>query len=255
MSNHFWPFWRIHKLHENDVIPVDELVPCSPNNPIPSYVVATFNNCSPHPQPGYAYFREGSFRSGYFTVEKKQLLVREKEFYYILVGGDVSFRPHTVVPENLRFKVGSTKDNKPIYIGTIDIGTEVICGSVIDGVCYAYKDSNCYSEDKLVPCSPNNRISSYVVATLNKYSCYPQPGYVYYNEGLFSSGFFIQGTDEMVTTYDFYFLVGGKVPENAVKTWNKNLDVYVARTCHEGELLPGYVRDGCGATSATRTII
>ncbi|CAB3388245.1 Hypothetical predicted protein [Cloeon dipterum] len=38
----------------------------------------------------------------------------------------------------------------------------------------------------------------------------------------------------------------GKIPENAVMTGNKDFDIFVARTCHEGELLPGYVRDGWG---------
>ncbi|CAB3384279.1 Hypothetical predicted protein [Cloeon dipterum] len=147
MAETFWPYWRLYNTG-NSIVDVKELVPCSPNNPIPSYVVAVFNKFSPHPQPGYAYYKDGLFSSGYFMVEKKKLLVTEKELYYFLVGGDVSFRPHTEVPENLWYKVGYTNDSKPIYIGTINIGGEEICGPVIDGVSYAYKEKLLYSDDE-----------------------------------------------------------------------------------------------------------
>ncbi|CAB3384281.1 Hypothetical predicted protein [Cloeon dipterum] len=119
---------------------MDILVPCSPNNPIPTYVAAAFNSYSPHPQPGYAYYREGKFSCGYFMQGSEQGDFLE-DGYYLLMGGNVSFRPHREVPENLRFKVGSTKDYKPIYIGTIYISGEEICGPVIDGVCYVYRHS------------------------------------------------------------------------------------------------------------------
>ncbi|CAB3384274.1 Hypothetical predicted protein [Cloeon dipterum] len=119
----------------------EDFVPCSPDNPIPSYVVGMFMDLSCYPQPGYVYYNQGSFSESYFMVTTDRGLVSNKEEKYFLVGGDVSFRPHREVPENLRFKVGFTKQNKPIYIGTINIGPEEICGSVIDGVCYAFKKS------------------------------------------------------------------------------------------------------------------
>ncbi|CAB3384280.1 Hypothetical predicted protein [Cloeon dipterum] len=134
MSRPFWPYWILYNKAAVDV-PLDKLVPCSPNNPIPSYVVGVFNQLTTHPQPGYAYYNGRSFSCGYFIVETQKVLV--SDHYYFLAGGNVSFRPNKQVPEDQWFKVGTTKDNKPVYIGTVYTGTEEICGPVIDGVCNA----------------------------------------------------------------------------------------------------------------------
>ncbi|CAB3384278.1 Hypothetical predicted protein [Cloeon dipterum] len=294
MAQNFWPYWRLYNVG-NDVVPVDKLVACSPNNPIPSYVVAGLYNGSCYPQPGYVYSYGGAFGCGYFMEGTDSYVCLETD-YYFLIGGNVSFRPHKQVTENLKFIVGYTKENRPIYIGTINVGGEEICGPVINGVCYAFKIEICtdgenykynptvlkrlrsgfdivmaehfwpywrsyklnqnFNEKELVPCSPNNRIPSYVVAGFHKFGCYPQPGYVYTYGALIGYGYFKDGTDKgAVLQNDFLFLVGGnvsfrphqQVPENLrykVGTTKENRPVYIGTINIAGEELCGPVIDG-----------
>ncbi|CAB3384271.1 Hypothetical predicted protein [Cloeon dipterum] len=137
-----WIEWTAYPVDEHG-IPRKDLVPCSPNNIIPSYVVGMLTEDCTCTQPGYAYCHRGMFTSGYFIMETGRTLMAEKGFYF-LVGSDVSFRPNQQVPDGLRVQVGQIRINqqsRPVYIGTINIGGEEICGPVIDGVCYAY---NCF---------------------------------------------------------------------------------------------------------------
>ncbi|CAB3384276.1 Hypothetical predicted protein [Cloeon dipterum] len=241
-----------------DIMSQKDWVQCSSENPFPTYVVGMFNNFSCYPIPGYVYFIEGSFRSGYFVMPQDSLLVPYHEQRSFLVGGDVSFRPHTKVPENLRFKVGSTKNNKPVYIGAFVNGKEEICGPVMDGICYAYSGYFVRSETKNYKCSPNNPIPSYVAGLFNNLTYYPIPGYVYYSQGSFRRGNFVVPNDPaFVPNLDNkYFLVGGDVsfrPHAQVpvhlrfkvgSTKENNTPVYIGTINIRTEEICGPVIDG-----------
>ncbi|XP_065335019.1 uncharacterized protein LOC135936206 [Cloeon dipterum] len=136
MSHKFWPYWHSHKEMDRSRSTQD-LVRCSSNNYFAPYVVGLLNKSSCYIHPGYVHRNLGtaSFGTGYFVQENNQPVYELRE-YYFLVGGDVSFRPFMQVAENLRFKVGCTKQNRPIYIGTMAINGQELSGPVIDGTCF-----------------------------------------------------------------------------------------------------------------------
>ncbi|CAB3384283.1 Hypothetical predicted protein [Cloeon dipterum] len=128
---------------DTSVIPVEVLVSCSPDNPLPCYVVGMFDDTNNINRLGYVYYFDNrkSFSKGYFMEGTDRIFTTSEKNpyneYYFLVGGNVSFRPHNQVLGRLRFQVGSTEGNKPIYIGTFKAGGEELCGPVINGVCYS----------------------------------------------------------------------------------------------------------------------
>ncbi|CAB3384277.1 Hypothetical predicted protein [Cloeon dipterum] len=139
-------YWQLYDLCESEV-PVDELVSCSPNNVIPSYVVGELSEYgSGYLQPGYASCYAGSFGCGYVVDGTKKPAVLINNYYFLLGGNNVSFRPHQQVPEYLKIKAGFTVQGRPYYIGTINIAGEELSGPVIDGVCYVYRHSMIFSD-------------------------------------------------------------------------------------------------------------
>ncbi|CAB3384288.1 Hypothetical predicted protein [Cloeon dipterum] len=135
MSENDLPYWQHMYTDETTDIRLEDLVPCSPNNPTPCYVVGMFDNENYFPRLGYVYYYEDqqSFSEAYFMEGSDAIFISDRNphnEYYFLVGGNVSFRPHNQVPEYLRCQVITPKENAYINIGTLDTRIEEICGPV-----------------------------------------------------------------------------------------------------------------------------